>query len=99
MGFDLPSFDPEHPDHNTIEGVDQNENGIRDDYEIKIVMSDKSIEIKELALKAGKSYQTVLSMKGVINSATQEEATNTLLALTLAELCKRQINKSTNQQI
>lgn len=99
MGFDLPSFDPEHPDHNTIEGVDQNENDIRDDYEIKIVMSDKSRDIKELALKAGKSYQTVLSMKGVINSATQEEATNTLLALTLAELCKRQINKYASSAI
>jgi hypothetical protein len=47
MGFDLPSFNPENPEHNSIEGVDQNENGIRDDYEIKIVMSDKPRDIKE----------------------------------------------------
>jgi hypothetical protein len=94
MGFNLPDFAPEHPGHNTIEGVDQNENGIRDDYEIKILMSNKPKDIKELALKAGKSYQTVLSMKDVANSITQEEATNILLALTLTELCKRQINKN-----
>jgi len=94
MGFDLPSFNPENPEHNSIEGVDQNENGIRDDYEIKIVMSDKPRDIKELALKAGKSYQTALSMKDIANSITQEEATNTLLSLTLAELCKRHINKN-----
>ena len=99
MGFDLPSFDPENPDHNTIEGVDQNENGIRDDYEIKIVMSDKSRDIKELALKAGKSYQTALSMKYIADSVTQEEATNTILSLTLAELCKRQINKNSSSAI
>jgi len=92
IGFELPSLESSNPQFLTLIGVDENQNNIRDDYEIKIVMSNKTREIKEFALKAGENYHHLMVLKDNIDAITADYATEVILGLTLAELCKRKIN-------
>jgi len=93
IGFDLPSFDPQDPKASTIIGIDTNQNNIRDDYEIKIIMSDKPVAIKVLALKAGEKYQNLMLSSDTIGSMSAEIANNIMNGLILAEQCKRKIDR------
>lgn len=54
-GYDLPIYDEDEA-MATLIGVDNNENGIRDDYETKIVLSELPQAVKDRALAAGKVY-------------------------------------------
>ena len=92
VGFELPILDHSNPDFLSILGVDENQNNIRDDYEIKIIMSNKTKKIKEFALKAGENYHRLMGLKDNFDSITSDYATDIILGLTLAELCKRKIN-------
>lgn len=71
-GYDLPEFDESEALANIL-GTDTNNNGIRDDYETKIVLSDLPRSLKSHALKAGKIYTTAIK-SGHSGISTKEEA-------------------------
>ena len=87
-GYGLPEFD-ETEALATVLGTDTNNNGIRDDYETKIVLSDLPKAIKYNALKAGQAYTAAIKA-GSKGMTTKEEATYIAQGLIHSYRCKQQ---------
>lgn len=91
MRFDLPASYELSEELETLIGIDNNSNGIRDDYEQVITKGGLSIEAKQAALKAGKIYGELIAA-GVGNITVDSDMATTILqAVVLAKLCKRKL--------
>lgn len=60
IGYDLPEYDENSNEFNSLIGTDKNLNLIRDDFEVHIKMSRIPEQTKEYALKAGKIYTNLM---------------------------------------
>ncbi|KMT65802.1 hypothetical protein [Catenovulum maritimum] len=60
LGFSIPDYDPRSQELNTLLGVDSNLNNIRDDFELKIIMSSLPNKTKKHALKSGLIYTRLM---------------------------------------
>lgn len=86
-GYELPVYDEDEA-MATLIGVDYNENGIRDDYETKIVLSELPQEIKDSALAAGKVYTSAMKTGSSEEPVSIELAQLTMQNLIHAYRCK-----------
>ncbi|WP_028886243.1 hypothetical protein [Teredinibacter turnerae] len=77
-------------DENELLGADSDSNGVRDDYEESIEQSNLPTYVAELAITAGKAYQSLLQQSVTEEVPTKEQASDILTSLVLAEKCKRQ---------
>lgn len=86
-GYDLPVYDEDEA-MATLIGVDNNENGIRDDYETKIVLSELPQDMKDSALAAGKVYTSAMKTGSSEETVSIELAQLTMQNLIHAYRCK-----------
>ncbi|MBY5979980.1 hypothetical protein [Ferrimonas balearica] len=61
IGYDLPVIDREEA-REDLHGIDRNRNGLRDDYEVYVIMNHPSQEMKDLGFEAGRLYTEVMSL-------------------------------------
>ncbi|MBY6017372.1 hypothetical protein KUW04_06215 [Halomonas denitrificans] len=61
IGYDLPVIDREEA-REDLHGIDRNLNGLRDDYEVYVIMNHPSQEMKDLGFEAGRLYTEVMSL-------------------------------------
>ncbi|MBY5992221.1 hypothetical protein [Ferrimonas balearica] len=92
LGYDLPVID-ETQAQATLLGVDSNDNGIRDDYEVFVVMSYTG-KTRDMGLLAGRSYQLALKAEQGV-AASWPESEVVAIVDTLANLipCKRELRR------
>lgn len=86
-GYDLPIYDEDEA-MATLIGVDNNENGIRDDYETKIVLSELPQAVKDRALAAGKVYTSAMQIGSSKETVSIAMARLTMQNLIHAHRCK-----------
>ncbi|WP_299803367.1 hypothetical protein [uncultured Shewanella sp.] len=90
IGYALPELDYENANL-SVDGVDSNFNGIRDDYEIFVVMEHTDPMLRHLGLQAAKLYRKLFDMAQIDNGeiSIQEVAmlTDQLVSL---RVCNRQ---------
>lgn len=90
MGYELPDYDSASEVANTLIGVDINQNNIRDDYEVKVIMSSLPEETKQYALNAGKTYYSLMQTSDEQLTYSAESAESILNTLVIAKACKRE---------
>lgn len=91
--YEIPDYDDGSDQMNTLVGIDNNHNGIRDDYEESIIFSDLPESIKPYALAAGKAYGGLIESATDNFQATPENARTVLEKLMIAEACKREMQE------
>ncbi len=90
MGYDLPVIDDATAEA-TLLGVDSNQNGIRDDYEVFVVMT-YSGATREIGLAAGKSYlMTLMANESAVASWSKEKAAKLFDVMVNLISCKYEI--------
>lgn len=90
IGYELPNYDRASEVANTLIGVDINQNNIRDDYEVKVIMSSLHEETKQYALNAGMAYDSLMQTSDEQLTYSAETAENILNTLIIAKACKRE---------
>ncbi|MCY4472725.1 MAG: hypothetical protein OXC07_07915 [Kistimonas sp.] len=96
MGFNLPEDTEYSEEMRTLVGIDTNGNGIRDDYEEKIIMSDLPAPVKTAALGAGVAYGNLIVTGAGAEASSETEAGAILQGMVLAKLCQRQFSRQTS---
>ncbi|GAA5193616.1 hypothetical protein [Ferrimonas gelatinilytica] len=92
IGYELPVID-DATANATLLGVDSNQNGIRDDYEVFVVMT-YSGQAREVGLNAGRSYQLTLEANEIVAASWSKEKVSTLFDVRVNLIsCKHQIKK------
>lgn len=87
--YDIPD-EPIDPDQlATLIGIDSNNNGIRDDYEREILLSDLSAPVKDAALSAGKAYGALMMTALEEVDVGAVEAREIIRNLVIARECRR----------
>lgn len=86
---------PDTPDDSSKQllGLDENNNGVRDDYEQIILASELSDRAKQHALQAGKAYGSTMKLSLAKNEITIVQAQATMQIMIHAYRCKIQIAK------
>lgn len=92
--YDLPEPDDSGVGSDTIVGIDSNNNGVRDDYELEVIFSDLEPATVDAALAAGKAYGKLVESGLDSVSVDQAGAQNILNQLIYAEQCKRAIQRA-----
>ena len=88
MGYDLPEYDATSEQATSLLGIDTNQNNIRDDYEIKTIMSALPKKTTLHALKAGEVYGSLMKTREIDYVYTPENAEKIMNSLVLAKACK-----------
>lgn len=90
IGYELPMY---HEDEGskTIDGVDSNFDGVRDDYEVFVVMKHTDPVLRMLGFKAGKIYQLLLNLASMeLSEVSIEDAALLTDYLVAMRVCVRQ---------
>ncbi|WP_394147513.1 hypothetical protein [Shewanella atlantica] len=90
IGYELPILNQDDA-LSTIDGVDSNFDGVRDDYEIYVVMGHTDPVLRSLGFKAGKVYQRLLNLASMdISELSFESAALLTDSLVAIRVCVRQ---------
>ena len=91
--YDIPDYDQGSDQMDTLVGIDNNHNGIRDDYEEAIIFGGLPESMKPYALAAGKAYGGLMESATDDFQATPASARTVLERLMIAEACKREMQE------
>lgn len=87
-GYELPSCKEEDA-LSILVGVDNNANGIRDDFETDVILSDLPKTVKENALNSGKAYGKIFAVGVTERDITRQDAINAIQLMIYAKQCRR----------
>ncbi|WP_427982721.1 hypothetical protein, partial [Agarivorans sp.] len=91
-GYKLPEYDHETA-NNSIDGYDNNQNGLRDDFEVFVIMDNKP-EFHQLGLQAGQLFQQILSLRNKqVSATTRQEAADLLNKSVYLRMCVAKLNQ------
>ncbi|RLV57901.1 hypothetical protein D5018_20075 [Parashewanella curva] len=96
IGFDIPIFDPDSDEAKSLLGVDTNDNGIRDDFEIKIIMGDLAEPVKHTSLSAGYIYGKLMSSGVSQTQMSGQQANQLMSALVSVKQCKSDLSRQSS---
>ncbi|MFT6789396.1 MAG: hypothetical protein ACJAVX_002769 [Pseudoalteromonas rhizosphaerae] len=91
--YQTPDLPPEHPDdYKTLDGVDQNDNGIRDDYERYVYEKFDSPQLITFSLGAASTLQLVIDIEqGRIPNLDADIGRQIILDIMNINYCTRQL--------
>lgn len=90
IGYELPNIDYESMNL-TVDGVDSNYNGIRDDYEIFVVMGHTDPVLRHLGLQAAQLYRKLFDIAAIdIDETSLQELALLTDQLVSLRVCNRQ---------
>ncbi len=94
--YQTPDLPPEHPDdYKTLDGVDQNDNGIRDDYERYVYEKFDSPQLITFSLGAASTLQLVIDIEqGRIPNLDTEIGKQIILDMINISYCVRYLQNS-----
>jgi chitodextrinase len=94
--YQTPDLPPEHPDdYKTLDGVDQNDNGIRDDYERYVYEKFDSPQLITFSLGAASTLQLVIDIEqGRIPNLDAEIGKQIILDMINISYCVRYLQYS-----
>ncbi len=81
-GYDLPDYEISTVD-DTIDGHDTNGNGLRDDFEIFVIMENKP-EYTDLGMRSGHVFQRILNLRNKQETAISTEEAAMLMAQSIS---------------
>ena len=97
-----PPYDHDNETANTLYGADNNNNGIRDDYEQRVIQSELPETVQRLAFAAGRIYTTTVLVGRSSDEISAELARQTMQNLIHVYRCKlttaQQFNGNTWQE-
>lgn len=89
IGYDLPMIES-LPDN--LMGIDINKNGLRDDYEIYVLMNFSSLQLRNLGLAAGRLYNQVLMLSNMPNLFKTEQDLKVFMnKLVASRICQKKL--------
>lgn len=91
--YDIPDYDDGSDQMDTLVGIDNNHNDVRDDYEETIIFSNLPESMKPYALAAGKAYGGLIESATDDFQVTPDSARTVLEQLMIAEACKREMQE------
>ncbi|WP_323846680.1 hypothetical protein [Microbulbifer magnicolonia] len=76
-------------DNKSLLGIDDNDNAIRDQYELTVLMKDTNDDIRYRALQAGKTYQSVLAIAESSTNVGVDQAADIFRQLINIRACEQ----------
>ncbi|MBY6186094.1 hypothetical protein KUV89_05615 [Marinobacter hydrocarbonoclasticus] len=93
IGLDLPVVDWEES-RQQLEGIDANFNGLRDDYEAYVIMKSPSERARNIGMRAGALYTSVINLIGTdVSEMTHEDAASMMNELINMRRCSRTLRR------
>jgi hypothetical protein len=93
INYDLPIVGNENQNQYDIQGDDTNHNGIRDDFELKIIFSDLDKNVIDIALESGRKYGDLIQRSTSPGKTQKAEAIKIINDLVAVKKCKRELDK------